>query len=157
MKYSQRELKTFNIFALLLFGIGGIFLIYGIIEFIFQPTTSYTIVREYRKAIVVERPATDDAELATEDAEFATEDAELATEDAELASDVLELEPLSEVEPTRTTQETMVVEGTNFRAVSNALIGAVFLLLSFALNVVLLRVMRHDGHDRAMKLQKKRP
>lgn len=128
MKYSKRELKTFNIFALLLFALGGFFLMFGGIELAFQPTTSYTVVREYRKAASVVQPSEEPVVSSSE------EPATLALEAS--------VEELPRTQRKEAIQETVVAEGPNFKAISNVLLGVVFLALSFGLNFMLLRVMR---------------
>ncbi len=116
MRYSRRELKAFNFFALFMFGVGGLFFALGAAELAVQPKVQYVISQSRRQADLIREAASTNAPAARR--KYANHDDDRVT-----------------------------VEGTNFRGVSNALIGAVFMALSFALNRVLLRVMRHDGED----------
>jgi len=134
MKYSRRELKTFNVFALLLLGLGGFFFILGVIEFVFQPTQSYTVARPYSQV--------DSRRQLTE------ESAVLPSEKAGTVSEEDSADIQSRTARSRPVQETVMEEGLNFKAVSNVLLGTVFLVLSFGLNFMLLRVIRRNGRDR---------
>lgn len=118
MKYSKRELRMLNFFALFLFGFGGFCFVFGAIEFVVQPTMSYTVALSHNAATASVQPATGGVSLP------------------------------AEVKPSLFTQETQEKEGLNLNAVSKALFGLVLVVLSFALNLMLLRVMRRDGGDR---------
>jgi hypothetical protein len=121
MKYSKRELKSFNLFALFMFGVGGLVFTLGVIELAMKPTVEY-VISESRRHVETRHEMAPTNPPAT-------------------------IRKYSKPESDRIT-----VEGTNFGALSNALIGAVFMALSFALNRVLLRVLRHNGDDVKSKL-----
>lgn len=142
MKYSERELKTFNIFALLLLSLGGLFFIFGVIEYVFQPTMNYTIARECPQA------ASSVQQSGESDVSSPETSGTLSSEES--------VDVQKHAQPGTTTYETVVVEGTNFKAVSNMLLGFVFLVLSFALNAVLLRVIRRGGYDQPRKTKNRK-
>ncbi len=126
MKYSKRELKSFNIFALFMFGLGGVFFTWGAIELAVQPRVEYVISESRREADSVSQTVSTNTPA---------------------------------VNPRKYAQrkdDRITVEGTNFLALSNTLLGAVFMALSFALNRVLLRVLRHNGEDLKSKLLHKK-
>lgn len=123
MKYSSRELKLFNLFALFLFSLGGVFFTVGVAQFVMRPKHEYVVSKSLRNAGAKATPAE-------------TKSSVTYSPKNVFADDI------------------MTLEGTNFNAVSNGLIGAVFMALSFALNRILLRVMRHDGKD--VKAKQKR-
>ena len=124
MKYSSRELKLFNLFALFLFGLGGVFFTVGITQLAMKPKNEYIVSKRLMSADSKEKTAV-------------TNEPTIHQKNKPIADDVI------------------TMEGVNLIAVSNGLIGAVFMVLSFLLNSVLLRVMRHQGKDIKVKQKDK--
>ncbi len=124
MKYSSRELKLFNLFALFLFGLGGVFFTVGITQLALQPKNEYIVSKSLMNADPKGKGAVTNAPA---------------------------------VHQKNTNADDLItMEGMNLSAVSNGLIGAVFMVLSFLLNSVLLRVMRQDGKDFKAKHHRKK-
>ena len=124
MKYSSRELKLFNLFALFLFGLGGVFFTVGITQLELQPKNEYVV----SKSLMNADPK---------------------------GKSVVKNEPTVHQKKTNI-DDVITMQGMNLSAVSNGLIGAVFMVLSFLLNSVLLRVMRQDGKDVKARLHSKK-
>ncbi len=124
MKYTKRELKAFNVFALFLFGLGGLFLAFGLMAYAAQPVTRFSVAEAGRVSATVEQERDAGASGLPGD----VEDGPLARRQS--------FGP-----------QTRVVEAPNLQAISKALIGLVFILMSIGLNAMLLRVMRRGGED----------
>lgn len=116
MKYSKREIRSFNLFALFMLGLGGLFFTLGVVEIAVQPKIEYTISQAQPKADVAR-------ECVGKNAPVIHQKHRLIADDA------------------------ITVEGINLSAMSNILIGMVFMALSVILDRMLQRVKRHDSED----------
>lgn len=125
MKYSKRELKSFNFFALFLFSVGALVFTIGAIDLAVHPKMQYVISQSRKQADLVHETVS--TNLVAPARKYA-----------------------------KPSEDRVTVDGTNLWAVSNMLLGGVFMALSFSLNRVLLRVMRHNGEDVKSKLRLKK-
>ena len=116
MRYTKRELRMIDMFALMWFGAGLFFIVMGVIGFVLEPKVVYTYHRKgYKpKAITV------------------SESAPLSKGKGVGAGDM---------------EGFYTKELMNLKALSNTVLGVVFLALGIALNVAFKRVLRNKGCD----------
>lgn len=147
MKYTDRELKLFNLFGLLILTLGGCSLAFGLIEFAIMPEVEYYNVV---KAPVVQKVA-DVSAGAGPAVEVEGENAEKAVNGAESAETKETGEGVA-VKVNKAVRPTYVydvnrVKDMNLGAMSKTFMGVVFILLSLLLNKVVGHVVRHGGED----------
>ncbi|NLB70203.1 MAG: hypothetical protein GX804_11100 [Lentisphaerae bacterium] len=154
MKYTDRELKMFNFFALTLFFIGGAALILGIIDFSIMPEVSYysqtrmdadPAIAAYSIEAVTNVGSTYSVPLADVSSD---EEGEDFSESLETSADLTRKQQSRRLpRKSRYVYETTSYKETNLGALSKILTGVVFLLLSLALNKITSDVKRRGGFD----------
>ena len=158
MKYTDRELRMFNMFSLLLLLIGGIALTIGLLEFAFMPEVEYYSSVKTRADPAIQQysieAVTNSGKRFVQDEEqdvAVSDDESTFDEDNSLVVDKEFTAGSAAVDSVKKRQkfvyETVRRKETNLGAMSGVLTGVVFIVLSVALNSVISHVKRHGGAD----------
>ena len=157
MKYTDRELRMFNTFSLLLLLIGGTALAFGLLEFAIMPEVEYYSTVKTKADPAIEHYSIEavtnagssfvnsgDEGNALEDEALPEGDNYVSVEEGQPAEEVGVL-PVKK--PLTFVYETVRSKESNLGAMSRVLTGVVFMVLSVALNSVISHVKRHGCAD----------
>lgn len=157
MKYTDRELRMFNTFSLLLLLIGGTALAFGLLEFAIMPEVEYYSTVKTKADPAIEHYSIEAVTNAgssfvnSEDEGAALEEEALPEGDKPVAAEEDQPAEGAAVVPVKKPRtfvhETVRSKETNLGAMSRVLTGVVFMVLSVALNSVISHVKRHGCAD----------
>ena len=140
MKYTDRELRLFNLFGLVVLTLGGVFLAFGLIEFAIMPEVEYYhVVKEpaVYKVAGVDPSSSEESAAAADNAEAPPTGAE---------GEGVAAQPPKPARP-KYVYDISRISDVNLGALSRTLLGVVFVILSLLLNQVLRHVVKHGGED----------